>query len=175
MSTNKASFAARPFDIKEVIIDWLAKTMDDYPWRSGCFVQFHYLRKCQLVVIWLIFIEHYVRRLQYKTKMADFSNFLNHNLMIICIVMCMWHHEAAARNPAPTHSWDDWAGARRAVLGFELVLPGIMRPFSYPPKLRASLWHTRLSVQWWHWWLIYILNKLSHSIFHIILFESIML
>ena len=34
-----------------------------------------------------------------------------------------WHREAAARNPAPTHSWDDCAGARRAVLGFELVLP----------------------------------------------------
>ena len=29
-----------------------------------------------------------------------------------------WHREAAARNPAPTHSWDDCAGARHAVLGF---------------------------------------------------------
>ena len=77
------------------------------------------------------------------------------------------------RNPAPTHSWDDCVGARCAVLGFELVLPGIMRPLSYPPTLRAVLWHTRLWVQWWHWWLIYILRKLS--IFHIILFESIML
>ena len=56
--------------------------------------------------------------------------------------------------------------ARRAVLGFELVLPGIMRPLSYPPTLRAVLWHTRLWVQWCHWWLIYILNELS--IFHII-------
>ena len=84
-----------------------------------------------------------------------------------------WHREAAARNPAPTRSWDDCAGARPAVLGFELVLPGIMRPLSYPPTLRAVLWHTRLWVQWWHWWLLYILNKLS--IFHIILFESIML
>ena len=84
-----------------------------------------------------------------------------------------WHHEAAARNPAPTRSWDDCAGARPTVLGFELVLPGIMRPLSYPPTLRAVLWHTRLWVQWWHWWLLYISNKLS--IFHIILFESIML
>ena len=40
------------------------------------------------------------------------------------------HREAAARNPAPTHSWDDCAGARPAVLSFELVLPGIMRPLS---------------------------------------------
>ena len=39
---------------------------------------------------------------------------------------------------------DDCAGARPAVLGFELVLPGIMRPLSYPPTLRAVLWHTRL-------------------------------
>ena len=63
--------------------------------------------------------------------------------------------------------------ARRAVLGFELVLPGIMRPLSYPPTLRVVLWHTRMCVQWCHWWLIYILNELS--IFHIILFESMML
>ena len=70
-----------------------------------------------------------------------------------------WHWEAAARNPAPTHSWDDCAGARYAVLGFELVLPGIMRPLSYPSTLQDALWHTRLWVQWWHWWLIYILNK----------------
>ena len=55
-----------------------------------------------------------------------------------------WHREAAAKNPAPTHSWDDCAGARHAVLGFELVLPGIMRPLSYPPTLQAALWHTRL-------------------------------
>ena len=63
--------------------------------------------------------------------------------------------------------------ARRAVLGFEFVLPGIMRPLSYPPTLRVVLRHTRMWVQWCHWWLIYILNELS--IFHIILFESLML
>ena len=72
-----------------------------------------------------------------------------------------WHREAAARNPAPTHLWDDCARARRAMLGFELVLPGIVRPLSYPPTLQAALWHTRLWVQRWHWWLIYILDKLS--------------
>ena len=70
--------------------------------------------------------------------------------------------------PGPGPQCWVWIG-----FGFELVLPGIMRPFSYPPALRAVLWHTRLWLQLWHWWLLYILNKLS--IFHIILFESIML
>ena len=52
-------------------------------------------------------------------------------------------------------------------------IPGCCLQQHHQTSTVLVLWHTRMWVQWCHWWLIYILNELS--IFHIILFESMML
>ena len=84
-----------------------------------------------------------------------------------------WHREAAARNPAPTHSWDRLCRGPLCGVGFWIGFAWYHEtPFLPTSAAGRAAAHSSVSAMVTLMTYIY-LNRLS--IFHIIFFESIML